>query len=164
MGHEERHRGRPLACLMHEVERLAYLLNRLDSVVDGEDGSTLLDNTLVYFSSEIEDGNSHRHTNMPILTAGGGLDLKRPYGSQVSAFGDNRVGLSFNQDRMTTEVRYRSVYLPFLQCRDNVDPAHFLGTQTSTATDPLEFPPFWWTEHDPLCHKQDLSINLKFYP
>jgi hypothetical protein len=28
-----------------------------------------------------------------ILTAGGGLDLKRPYGSQVSAFGDNRVGL-----------------------------------------------------------------------
>ena len=50
-----------------------------------------------------------------ILTAGGGLDLKRPYGSQVSAFGDNRVGLSFNQDRMTTEVRYRSVYLPILR-------------------------------------------------
>ena len=50
-----------------------------------------------------------------ILTAGGGLDLKRPYGSQVSSFGDNRVGLSFNQDRLTTEVRYRSVYLPILR-------------------------------------------------
>ena len=50
-----------------------------------------------------------------ILTVGGGLDLKRPYGSQVSAFGDNRVGLSFNQNRMTTEVRYRSVYLPILR-------------------------------------------------
>jgi len=50
-----------------------------------------------------------------ILTVGGGLDLTRPYGSQVSAFGDNRVGLSFNQDRMTTEVRYRSVYLPILR-------------------------------------------------
>ena len=50
-----------------------------------------------------------------ILTAGGGLDLKRPYGSQVSQVGDKRVGGSFNQGQMSTEVRYRSVYLPILR-------------------------------------------------
>jgi hypothetical protein len=50
-----------------------------------------------------------------ILTAGGGLDLKRPYGSQVSQIGDKRVGGSFNQGQLSTEVRYRSVYLPILR-------------------------------------------------
>jgi len=50
-----------------------------------------------------------------ILTAGGGLDLKRPYGSQVSQIGDKRVGGSFNQSQLSTEVRYRSVYLPILR-------------------------------------------------
>ena len=35
------------------------------------DGTNLLDNSLVFFSSEIEDGNSHRHENLPVLLAGG---------------------------------------------------------------------------------------------
>jgi len=52
-----------------EVERLAYLLEKLDAVQDGPD-ATLLDNSLVFFSSEIEDGNSHAHKNLPILLAG----------------------------------------------------------------------------------------------
>jgi hypothetical protein len=51
-----------------EVEQLAYLLQRLKSVKEGD--GNLLDNTLVYFSSEIEDGNAHRHTNLPILLGG----------------------------------------------------------------------------------------------
>jgi len=53
----------------YEIQMLGYFLDKLDAVDDG-DGTTLLDNTLVYFSSEIEDGNSHGHENMPILTAG----------------------------------------------------------------------------------------------
>jgi hypothetical protein len=52
-----------------EVEQLAYLLEKLDAVQDGPT-ATLLDNTLVFFSSEIEDGNSHAHKNLPILLAG----------------------------------------------------------------------------------------------
>ena len=52
-----------------EVEQLAYLLGRLDSVVEGE--GTLLDHSAVFFSSEIEDGDSHAHFNLPVLTAGG---------------------------------------------------------------------------------------------
>jgi hypothetical protein len=54
-----------------EVEQLAYLLGKLEA--DKEvDGSSILDHTVLFFSSEIEDGNSHSHFNMPVLVAGGG--------------------------------------------------------------------------------------------
>ncbi len=53
-----------------EVEQFAYLLQRLAAIQ--EPGGSLLDSSLVYFSSEIEDGNGHRHTNLPILLAGRG--------------------------------------------------------------------------------------------
>ena len=52
-----------------EVEQFAYLLNRLESVQEGT--STLLDHCQVFFSSEIEDGHAHRHSNLPIVLAGG---------------------------------------------------------------------------------------------
>ena len=54
-----------------EVEQLSHLLQRMKSV-ENPDGTTLLDDSLVFFSSEIEDGNAHRHTNLPIVLAGGG--------------------------------------------------------------------------------------------
>jgi hypothetical protein len=53
-----------------EVETFAALLARLAAVQ--EPGGSLLDNALAFFSSEIEDGDAHRHTNMPILLAGRG--------------------------------------------------------------------------------------------
>jgi hypothetical protein len=69
-----------------EVEQLAYLLGKMDAIDEG--GSTLLDNSIVFFSSEIEDGNSHSHYNMPILVAGkGGGALAS--GRHV-VFGDDR--------------------------------------------------------------------------
>ena len=52
-----------------EVTQLASLLEKMDAVEEG-DGRTLLDNTVVFFSSEIEDGNSHSHFNLPVLLAG----------------------------------------------------------------------------------------------
>jgi len=51
-----------------EVEQLVYLLTKMAAIDEG--GESLLHNSLVFFSSEIEDGNSHAHTNMPILLAG----------------------------------------------------------------------------------------------
>jgi hypothetical protein len=51
-----------------EVEQLAYLLSRLDGISEGD--GTLLDSSIVFFSSEIEDGDSHSHFNMPIVVAG----------------------------------------------------------------------------------------------
>ena len=52
-----------------EVEQLAYLLTALKNSPEGE--GSVLDNTAVFFGSEIEDGNSHAHRNMPVLVAGG---------------------------------------------------------------------------------------------
>lgn len=93
-----------------EVEQLSYLLQELKRRQD-PDGTPLLDNTVVFFSSEIEDGNSHSHRNMPILLAGkaGGalrpgrhiryereqkvgdlfISLLQASGVQVSSFGDD---------------------------------------------------------------------------
>ena len=67
-GNPERHRkleqiGR------WEVEQFAYLLNGLASIQEA--GGTGLDNAILYFSSEISDGQSHSHWNMPVLVAGG---------------------------------------------------------------------------------------------
>ncbi len=52
-----------------EVEQFAYLVRQLKAAQDAN-GSSVLDNSLVFFSSEIEDGDSHSHDNMPILVAG----------------------------------------------------------------------------------------------
>jgi hypothetical protein len=54
-----------------EIEQLAYLVGRLASVVE-VDGSTLLDNSIVYCSSEVEDGNAHNHFNLPVAVVGRG--------------------------------------------------------------------------------------------
>ncbi len=54
-----------------EVGELAYLLGRLDAIEDAP-GVSVLDNTVVFFSSEIEDGDAHRHSNLPVVIAGGG--------------------------------------------------------------------------------------------
>jgi len=53
-----------------ECEQVAYLVSQLKAVQE-PDGS-ILDNSVVFFSSEIEDGNSHSHINMPVLLAGKG--------------------------------------------------------------------------------------------
>lgn len=59
-----------------EVERFAELVAKLADTPDG-DGS-LLDSTLVCWSSEIEDGNAHSHRNLPVLLAGSGNGMHLP--------------------------------------------------------------------------------------
>ena len=94
----------------------AHLLRRLDEVTEGE--GSLLDHTTVMSISEVEDGNAHRHYNLPIVFAGRVaqlnmgryvdmtdqehplanlyLTLLRDAGSQTETFGDDGVGpLSF---------------------------------------------------------------------
>lgn len=53
-----------------ETQQLAYLLGKLKAI--NEPDGTVLDNSLVFFSSEIEDGDSHSHFNLPIVVAGKG--------------------------------------------------------------------------------------------
>ncbi|MCA9686967.1 MAG: DUF1552 domain-containing protein, partial [Myxococcales bacterium] len=54
-----------------EVLQFAKLIQRMKDTPDG-DGKSLLDNSLVYFSAEISDGNAHNHNNMPVLLCGSG--------------------------------------------------------------------------------------------
>ena len=59
-----------------EIEQFAYLLQQLHAIQ--EPGGSLLDSALVFFSSEIEDGDAHRHTNLPVLVAGRGGGASLP--------------------------------------------------------------------------------------
>jgi len=96
-----------------EVEQYAYLLGKLNAIDEGN-GLTALDTSAVFFSSEIEDGNAHRHTNLPVLVGGslGGtfktgqhvvlpdetpmanlfISMLQGIGAPVETFGDNGTG------------------------------------------------------------------------
>lgn len=96
-----------------EVEQYAYLLGKLNAIDEGN-GVTALDTSAVFFSSEIEDGNAHRHENMPVLVGGslGGTfttgqhvvvadktpmanlftSLLKGIGAPVDTFGDDGTG------------------------------------------------------------------------
>ncbi|RMG15979.1 MAG: DUF1552 domain-containing protein [Bacteroidetes bacterium] len=52
------------------IEQVAYFLNRLQSIPEG-DGS-LLDHSMVLFGSGLRNGNKHAEENLPIILAGGG--------------------------------------------------------------------------------------------
>ena len=54
-----------------EVDRFGDLVRSLAAITES-DGSSALDNTTLFFSSEIADGNSHSHSNLPVLVAGRG--------------------------------------------------------------------------------------------
>ena len=71
-----------------EVEQMVYLAQKLDAMDDG-DGATVLDNSLIYFSSEVADGNRHENVNLPILLAGRAGSTIRP-GRHVH-YGDGRL-------------------------------------------------------------------------
>lgn len=92
-----------------ELDQLAALLTKLNSLQDS-DGRTVLDNTLVFYSSDVSDGDAHNHDDMPVLLAGGAagfsmgrhvaypekphfgqlfLSIAKAYGSPVAAFGEH---------------------------------------------------------------------------
>lgn len=95
-----------------EIEQFGYLLDRMAGIVE-PDGGTLLDSAMVTFSSEIEDGNAHRHYNLPMLLAGRGggvvqtgrhlvhsgvpmanlyLSMLQGLGVDIDSFGDDSNG------------------------------------------------------------------------
>jgi hypothetical protein len=56
------------------AEQLAYFLGKLDSYAEGD--GTLLDNTIVFWASEIGESTQHDLTMMPYVLAGGGNKLR----------------------------------------------------------------------------------------
>jgi hypothetical protein len=54
-----------------EVEKFAALVQRLSTKTEADGVTPILNNSALFFSSEISDGNNHNHNNMPVLLAGG---------------------------------------------------------------------------------------------
>jgi hypothetical protein len=62
-------------CLWH-ADQVAYVLERMKAIDDGE-GTSLLDNSMVFWGGALSDGNSHGRPNLPIMLAGkGGGSIK----------------------------------------------------------------------------------------
>jgi hypothetical protein len=55
----------------YQIERFAYLAQRLQNTLE-PDGSSLLDHTTLFFSSEISDGDWHNHDDLPVVLVGRG--------------------------------------------------------------------------------------------
>jgi hypothetical protein len=53
----------------YHVETLAYFLNKLQSIPDGD--GNLLDHTVVLYGSGMSDGNTHNNYNVPVVVVGG---------------------------------------------------------------------------------------------
>ncbi len=58
------------------IEQLAYMLERMDSIDEGN--GSLLDNSTVLYGSSMKDGNGHVKDNLPIILAGGGGGALKP--------------------------------------------------------------------------------------
>ena len=65
-----------LAIVRWYMDRFASFLSALDAVDEG--GSTLLDNAVIYLGSDVGDGWSHSHRDLPCIVAGGGGGALRP--------------------------------------------------------------------------------------
>ncbi len=72
----------------HHVSLLAYAMEKMSQVDEG-DGTTLLDNTMLTFGSNMMDGNSHYSAAFPVVLVGGAnCDIK---GGRVLDFTDQPV-------------------------------------------------------------------------
>ncbi len=72
-----------------EMERISKFVQKLDSIED-TDGSTLLDNTLVFVSSDVADGELHNYDNLPIFLFGGGNSVTK-MGQAIQPSGERKL-------------------------------------------------------------------------
>lgn len=85
----------------YHMEEYGHLCKRLKETVDVQ-GKSLLDSCMVLYSSEIADGNSHSHYNLPIIIAGKGN-------------GKVRTGRHMNANREANSDRIADLFLAMQQ-------------------------------------------------
>ena len=73
-------------------QMLANFLTRLSQIPEGS--GTVLDNTLVVWGNEVSEGNTHSHSNMPFLLAGGGWHFRTGRSVQYAAASHNDLLVS----------------------------------------------------------------------
>jgi Protein of unknown function (DUF1552) len=103
--HDTSHHGMD-ATMIAKIQRIDYwwfrrftaLITRLQGMTD-IDGRTVLDNTLIFQSTDVSDGAMHNHNDMPVVLAGGAAGFRlgqhidvTPPGSSLGAGGGNGSG------------------------------------------------------------------------
>jgi hypothetical protein len=82
------------------------------------DGRTVLDNTLIFQSSDISDGDSHNHDDMPVVLAGGaaGFTMGRHLQYEGNWFGELflAIGQAYGIPALTSFGEHGSAPLPGL--------------------------------------------------
>ena len=92
--HDGNAQGEVHDVVVWNMERLAYLLDKLRSTPDGVTGENLLDNMVLFCSSDCSEGYSHDIYDMPILVAGrGGGRLAHPGVHYRSQSGENTTDI-----------------------------------------------------------------------
>ena len=72
-------------------EQLAYLAKRLAETPEPGGTGSLLDNTLIVWTNELGQGNSHTLNNIPFVMVGGGLDFKMGRSLKYKQVAHNRL-------------------------------------------------------------------------
>jgi hypothetical protein len=75
-------------------EQLAYLAKRLAETPEPGGGGSLLDNTLIVWTNELGQGNSHTLNNIPFVLVGGGLNFKMGRSLKYPRVAHNRLLMS----------------------------------------------------------------------
>jgi hypothetical protein len=75
-------------------EQLAYLAQRLAETPEPDGSGSLLDNTLLVWTNELGQGNSHTLNNIPFVLVGNGLDFRMGRSLKYPEVAHNRLLLS----------------------------------------------------------------------
>ncbi|RYG99537.1 MAG: DUF1552 domain-containing protein [Alphaproteobacteria bacterium] len=75
-------------------EQVAYLAKRLAETKDPDGNGTLLDNTLIVWTNELGQGNSHTLDNIPFVMVGGGADFQMGRSLRYDNVAHNRLLMS----------------------------------------------------------------------
>jgi hypothetical protein len=75
-------------------EQLAYLCKRLEGTPEPDGQGSLLDNTLIVWTNELGQGNSHTRNNIPFIAVGNGLDWKMGRSLKLKGIPHNRFLLT----------------------------------------------------------------------
>jgi hypothetical protein len=74
--------------------QIAYLAKRLAETPEPDGNGTLLDNTLIVWTNELGQGNSHTLENIPFVLVGNGLDFKMGRSLDMGHVPHNRLLMS----------------------------------------------------------------------
>jgi hypothetical protein len=95
------------------IQRFAYLIGKLKAMREGN--GTVLDNSIIYFTSEFGDGHGHNMRDLPMVVAGKGGGKLKP-GVHVSYPLDPGKGTGVDGLGNPRDTQLAALHLTTLQC------------------------------------------------